>query len=107
MERMDIDSLKNVQHFMEKRDVHIVDFDEEGFTIAHTDAERAEAEGGGAPLDECPLHNALLEDDGYSVPKPGIYAARPTSHTHDPTSESFRSDALGWDFEPLVIPREV
>lgn len=104
MTRLDIDSLKNVQHFMEKRDVHLVDFDQHGFTIAHTDEERAEAEGGGAPLDECPLHNALLDSDGYGVPENGIYAA--TRHQPDAVSESYRGGAIGWDFEPVVVPRE-
>lgn len=86
-----IDALKRYQAANGLSNVHLVSIDPDGFAIAHTDEERA----ADAPLYECPLHEALLDQGGPPV-KVGVYMA--TRHEADGYSESYRGDALGWDF---------
>lgn len=103
MTRLSIEQLKQVQREQDLLDTHLCSFDADGFTIAHTDEERAEAQGGGNPLDACPLVQAI-EDRvgglGDGIPEePGEYTAFP--HQADGYSESYRSDYIGWDFTRL------
>lgn len=93
---MDIEALRAIQIARGLQDVHLVELRADGFTLAHTDEERAAAVKGGAQLDECPLHNALL--CGSPVIH-GVYTAE--KRDTDGYSESYRGDAIGWDFTPL------
>lgn len=95
---MTIAELKSIQAARDLKDVHLVWFGENGFTIAHTDRERAIATEDGPPLDECELYQALSALDG-PLEVPGVYVATP--HQADPVSESYRSGSVGWDFEPV------
>ena len=105
--RMEIEELKSVQRERKLLDVHLVSLDDKGFTIAHTDGERHEAAYGGPSLEECELHQAILElADGLGTAglpeESGEYMV--TRHQPDGYSESYRSGAVGWDFEPLPEP---
>jgi hypothetical protein len=51
-----IEELKKIQADNNLCDFHLVHTDDERFTIAHTDAERAT----GQPLEECPVHQYML-----------------------------------------------
>lgn len=92
MSRLTIDQLKAVQRDRGLLDVHLVSFDNYGFTIAHTDAERTS----GMDLHECPLHDWLgLE----GPPDCGVGQFIARKHEADAYSEPYRSDP--WDFDPL------
>jgi hypothetical protein len=97
MSRLTIEELKRVQHHADRMDVHFVSLDEDGFTIAHTDDERAHL----GDLEKCSLHQWLLREGppeiGDEAPA-GIYIV--TAHEPDGYSESYRSDP--WEFEPVV-----
>lgn len=53
---MTIKELKKIQADNNLCDFHLVHSDDKGFTIAHTDAERAT----GQPLEECHVHQYML-----------------------------------------------
>jgi hypothetical protein len=73
---------------------HVVDFTDEGYTTQHPLRERGE------DLFGCTLHNLIAEHfDGPPV-DPGRY--RVTYAPHDPTSQSFRSDAHPFTFERVT-----
>lgn len=72
-------------------DEHYVVFGEEHFTVEHTIRERLEG-----TMHDCPLHAALSSLAGPPVP-PGRYRATPRAT--DGYSESYRSGAIGWDFD--------
>lgn len=55
MTRPTIEELKRIQAEHNLGHLHLVAMDSSGFTMAHTDAERASGE----PLDECPYHETL------------------------------------------------
>ena len=76
---------------------HYVVFDERSFTVEHPPRERIEGS-----MHECQLHLAIRELDGPPV-APGRYRATP--HGVDGYSESFRSDAIGWEFERIEEPQ--
>lgn len=96
---MEIEDLKRIQRERGLGDVHVVYVGEERAHIAHTDAERAEQEGGGATLDQCAFHLAVGEAFGPPA-KPGlVYTVE--KHEPDGYSESYRGDSIGWDFTPL------
>lgn len=92
MRRLTIDQLKAVQRERGLLDVHLVSFDDHGFTIAHTDAERAS----GMYLHECPLHG-WLGVEGPPDCGDGEFIAR--EHEVDAYSEPYRSNP--WDFDRL------
>jgi hypothetical protein len=71
---------------------HVVEIREHDFTVKHPLRERPDE------LLECDLHAKLAALDGPPA-RLGRYRVR--RHRNDPTSESRRSDAFGWDFEPL------
>ena len=76
-------------------DMHLVDVGPNGFTLAHTDAERAS----GGSLEDCELHRWLSDEcDGPPV-DPGVYVAFP--HVVDAYSEVHGSDP--WDLEPFEV----
>lgn len=96
--RPTIQEAKDLQARLELRETHVLWLGEEGFTMAHTDTERATI-----ALEECPLHCWLVE---WGLPDEitelGWYTAR--RREHDPTSESFRSGSCPWTFEPVDEP---
>jgi len=76
---MTIDEVKDVQARLGYNNWHVVWLGESGFTIAHTDAERAT----GLPLWDCPLHGYLEGLDG--PPRlPGLYSVAMTDSDHNP-----------------------
>lgn len=81
---MPIEALKAVQRAFGLRDTHLVHLGEEGFTLAHTDDERAS----NVPLMACPLHLWLSAGSGPPVPEPGLYVVPPAVDQ--------------WDFTPLM-----
>jgi hypothetical protein len=94
-----VDDLKRVQADRGLTDVHVVELRATGFTIAHTDAERAIAgQDPAKPLEDCAFHRALANAGGPPV-QPGLYTAE--RHVADEDSESYRPWSLGWDFTPL------
>lgn len=94
--RPTIQEAKDLQARLKLRETHVLWLDHEGFTIAHTDIERATI-----PLEFCDLHCWLVEFGRPEVPEDGWYIA--TLHENDPYSESFRGDACPWDFERIAI----
>ena len=91
-----IDTLKLAQRDLELGEVHLVHVGAGGFTIAHTDAERAESTT--TALEQCELHRWLL---GQSEPPvdTGLYVVVP--HEPDAYSEPYGADPF--DFEPLDV----
>jgi hypothetical protein len=87
-----IESVKALQLNLGLPEVHVVWLGESTFVIAHTEEERATI-----PLEQCTLHQWLLDIDN-APHEPGYYRAYP--HMADPDSESYGADP--WDFEPLV-----
>jgi hypothetical protein len=77
-------------------DTHIVWLDDTGFVLAHTDVERAEID-----LDDCVLHNWLLEHGKPSECQENdrFWAVR--ARKTDGYSATFRSDASPYVFEAL------
>lgn len=88
-----IEELKAVQREADLCDVHVVDVGPDGFTLAHTDEERASGE----PLEACELHRWLSEECDGPPEDPGIYVAFP----HEPDAYSEPYGAAPWDLEPL------
>lgn len=94
--RPSIEEAKDLQDRLKLRETHVIWLDEEGFTIAHTDIERATI-----PLEFCELHCWLVENGlPDEIDEPGWYIAMP--HESDAYSESFRGGACPWDFEPIM-----
>lgn len=95
-----IEDVCALQTALGRQDTHIVWVGPPGskFVMAHTDQERAEL----ATLEECELHQWCRSLDGPPVVA-GYYAV--TAVPHDPTSESFRSDAMPYSFEPVAVPQ--
>jgi hypothetical protein len=89
--RLTIDELRDIQRARDLLDAHVVSIDADGFTIAHTDAERK-----AGALEDCSLHQWLLRE-GLPECGPGLYTV--AIHQPDAVSESYRSDP--YDFEPL------
>lgn len=96
---MEVEDLKRIQRERDLGHVHVVFVGEEQANIAHTDAERAEHEGGGARLDECPFHLAIGEAFGPPATPGFVYVVE--KHVNDAVSESRRSNFIGWDFTLL------
>lgn len=104
---MNSPSIEEAQEFQRNLgllDTHVVWMGFEGFAIAHTDAERESI-----PLVGCALHSWMSEREGplkevYDDGE-GWYVVR--RREHDPTSESFPSDAYPWIFERLPDPAEL
>lgn len=94
-----IKELRVIQADLALGDVHLVHVRRDGFTMAHTDAERA----ADVFLGDCLFHH-WMSDYGHPPVAPGIYQM--VKREHDPTSESFRSDALPYDFTPVEISHE-
>lgn len=92
-ERASIETLCALQRERGLTDVHLVDFDDRGFTIAHTDAERA----AGGDLEACELHQWALALDGPPVDAGVVCVAVP--HEPDARSEDYGADP--WDLHPL------
>jgi hypothetical protein len=90
--RRSIASLKALQAERGLRDTHLVSLDDDGFTIAHTDAERTS----GMDLTECPLHDWLLRGPLASE---GDWLAVP--YEHDTIQEDYRPDGCPWNFKPI------
>ena len=88
-----IDTLKMAQADLDLRHVHLVHLGHEGFTVAHTDEERAS----GKPLETCDLHEWLNDQDGPPK-RPGLYVATP--HEADAYSEAY--PVPRWDFHDLT-----
>lgn len=72
---------------------HVVTFGDLGYTVEHPSSERIEG-----TMHECEFHTALMGLEEAPMPN-GRY--RMVKRPHDPTSSSFRSDGLEYDFEPL------
>lgn len=93
--RPTIQEAKDLQARLDLRETHVIWLGEEGFTMAHTDTERATIS-----LEECDLHCWLVENGlPDEVSELGWYTAIP--HQADAYSESFRGGACPWDFEPI------
>lgn len=88
-----IETLKMAQRELDLCDAHVVHLGREGFTIAHTDEERASE----TPLEDCDLHRWLTDADGPPT-SIGVYVAVP--HEVDAYSESY--PVPRWDFLPLA-----
>lgn len=75
-----ISELKEVQARWRLQRVHVVWLGPFGFTIAHTDPERAEAERDGPALDQCSLHQWLTQVYGVGTSPSvfGIFVATPS-----------------------------
>lgn len=93
-----VEELKAWQRVRGLGEVHLLSIEAGGFTLAHTDEERAASEAAGPPLMDCPLHQ-WLTSLGEPPVGPGLYIA--TRTPHDPVSDSFRGDACEWDFQPM------
>jgi hypothetical protein len=98
--RPSIDEAKALQSDLGLKDTHVVWLDESGFTMAHTDEERATIN-----LEDCELH-LWLDENGPPEDFQGAawYVARRREHdpsSHDPYSQSFRSPGGPWVFERL------
>ena len=93
-----IERLCGLQDVLGRRDVHLVWVGDEGFTVAHTDDERANLGRAEHELAACELHRWLLSLDGppESV---GLYVAVP----HEPDAYSEPLGAAPWDLEPLSL----
>lgn len=78
-----IESLKEFQRTHGCGWIHVVAFEKDKFTIAHTDYERAQD----FDLYDCPLH-MFLSDCGEPPVKLGLYTAYP--HKTE-----------GWSFDPV------
>jgi hypothetical protein len=91
---LSIDELKAWQCGAGLCDVHVVHLGLNGFTLAHTDTERASSE----PLESCELHEWLTSLGDPPV-EPGIYVA--IRHEPDAYSEPYGADP--WDFEPAPV----
>lgn len=77
---------------------HIAEFDEHGFTVLHPLRERPEH------LFRCTVFEDLGGLSGPPNGRPGRY--RVTRHQPNASSESYRGDAIGWDFTPLTLDPE-
>jgi Family of unknown function (DUF6085) len=74
---------------------HVVEFSEQGFVVEHPLAERINH-----TMASCQLMIDLAALPAMPVDKPGRYLA--TKHQPDGYSESYRGDAIGWDFDPTL-----
>lgn len=72
---------------------HVVEFSDEGFVVEHPLAERVTQ-----TMATCRLMIDLAQLPGPPV-EPGRYRA--TKHQADGYSESYRGDAIGWDFDRI------
>ena len=100
MSRMTVPEIVALQKRLGLTD-HVVELDAEGFTMAHTDAEReAVASRSWQSLEDCELHNWLIDYGPPENVEPGLYTA--VRRQHDPTSQSFRSGAGPYDFVPIL-----
>lgn len=93
-----VEDLRELQRRLDELDTHIVWFGPRTFVLAHTDEERANF----SSLEECELHRELADLSEAPVEKLGYYRA--TKHIPDAYSESYRGDAIGWDFDPVEVP---
>jgi hypothetical protein len=84
---LSIDAVKAVQRAEDLCDVHVVYLDCDGFTIAHTDAERAEEQAGGRILEECKLHHHIGRLGRPPAENCGLFVVWERNET--------------WEFEPL------
>lgn len=73
---MTLNELKALQDERGLGGIHVVQINAEGFTIAHTDAERDTKAAGGASLWDCPLHKWLVEIGGPPGGS-GVFVAHP------------------------------
>lgn len=71
---------------------HVVYYGETSFTVQHPLREREH------DMDKCPLHVWISENG--PTEEVGTYLVH-ERREHDPTSESFRSDASPWVFDPI------
>lgn len=70
--QVSIEQLKHLQKDANLEHTHLIYLSEDRFTIAHTDEERAS----GMNLEECSLHQTLLNEDGpFDL---GYFVALPT-----------------------------
>jgi Family of unknown function (DUF6085) len=88
---MTLEELLDLQRAWSLTNVHIVDVGEKNFRLAHTDLERM----GGGGLDQCRVHDWLVERAGPPAPI-GLYIVTP--HVADQYSESF-------PYEPFDLHR--
>jgi hypothetical protein len=72
---------------------HVVEFSDEGFVIEHPLSERINH-----TMASCQLMLDLAALPAMPVSEPGRYLA--VKHQPDGYSESYRGDAIGWDFAP-------
>lgn len=72
MKMLSVDNVRRVQAELELGHTHVVHVCAGGFTVAHTDAERAQQDE--HPLLRCRLHRWLESQDGPPV-APGLYVA--------------------------------
>lgn len=93
-EPVSIDAVKAAQARLGLAHVHLVFLAEHGFTIAHTDEERAV----GAPLEDCKLHRWLHSLAGPPADV-GLWVAVP--HIPDALQEPYHSPP--WDLEPVEL----
>lgn len=93
--RLSVADLCEAQRDRGLTDVHLVSTDNAGFSVAHTDEERAS----GLPLAECPLHAWLVTHDVPPV-ESGTYVV--TAHEPDQYSEPYR--VTPWEFNPVDLP---
>jgi hypothetical protein len=96
---MEIEELKQIQVERGLGHVHLVWLgdSEDGFTVAHTDAERAEFNLDGRHLDTCELVVFCMDEGPFPEAPVGVYIATP----HEPDTYSEDYGAYPWDFEPL------
>lgn len=87
MGEMTLDELRAIQSERDLLEVHVAELREDGFTLAHPDAER----GGEAPLELCPVHYWLGSAGELPVPEVGVYAIY----------EEPSNDGKPWRFERL------
>lgn len=90
-----IEDLKALQARLDLRSMHVCWLGDTTFVIAHTDEERASI-----PLEDCELHQWLLDQDVAPMPV-GYYRTFPRDSDAD--SESY--GACPWDFLPLEAGR--
>ena len=92
--QMSIEALKAIQAERGLQDVHLLHIAERGFTMAHTDRERAKRDSGGPALEECAFHRWMSECAGPPE-EPGVYVIE--RHQPDPVRESYRPDGCPFD----------
>lgn len=99
---MTLDDVIAYQRQHDLGDVHVVYVGVYGWRCAHTESERIQDRSGGPALSDCALHRWMM----MNVHSPndvleGMGLYKVTRREHDPTSESFRSDASSYDFERI------